>query len=176
MISICNLQPTAFSFCNRLQMVSNKLQGYIHHEHHEVSHTYTHKHMHMHMHTHTTHRFMALWILSGTTRVSRYQKKHSPTHTYRGHQSSLLPSSTTIHGILLIQSTHLTVFFHNLSPSFLWSTSWPGTSTSYSIHYFTNHFLFAAHAHTTLLHSTPLTGRAIKPQRQGQVGRPIAQP
>jgi len=31
-------------------------------------------------------RFMALWILSGTTRVSQYQKKHSPTHTYRGHQ------------------------------------------------------------------------------------------
>jgi len=28
--------------------------------------------------------------LSGTTRVSQYQKKHSPTHTYRGHQSSLI--------------------------------------------------------------------------------------
>jgi len=27
--------------------------------------------------------------------------------------------------------------FHNLSPSFLWSTSWPGTSTSYCIHFFT---------------------------------------
>jgi len=35
-------------------------------------------------HTHTNH-FTALWILSGTTRVSRYQKKHSPTHTYHGH-------------------------------------------------------------------------------------------
>jgi len=34
--------------------------------------------------THTT----VLWlsILSGTTWVSRYQKKHSPTHTYCGHQ------------------------------------------------------------------------------------------
>jgi len=31
-------------------------------------------------HTYTHSRFMALWILSGTTRVSRYQKKHSPTH------------------------------------------------------------------------------------------------
>jgi len=28
----------------------------------------------------------------------------------------------------------------------------------------------------TPLHSTPLTGRAIKPQCQGHVGRPIAQP
>jgi len=42
------------------------------------------------LHTHTTHNcFTALWILSGTTRVSRCQKKDSPTHTHRGHQSSL---------------------------------------------------------------------------------------
>ena len=39
-------------------------------------------------HTHTHNRFTALWNLSGTTWVSRYQKKHSPTHTHRGHQSS----------------------------------------------------------------------------------------
>jgi len=50
-----------------------------------------HKYMHTHMHTHTctharTHTHTtALWILSGTTQVSRYQKKHSPTHTYCGH-------------------------------------------------------------------------------------------
>jgi len=31
--------------------------------------------------THTHNRFTALWILIGTTRVSRYQKKHSPTPT-----------------------------------------------------------------------------------------------
>jgi len=30
------------------------------------------------------------WTLSRTTLVSQYQKKHSPTHTYRGHQSSLI--------------------------------------------------------------------------------------
>jgi len=36
----------------------------------------------------------------------------------------LLLSSTMIHGILPVQSMHLTMFFHNLSPSFLWSTSW----------------------------------------------------
>jgi len=40
----------------------------------------------------THNRFTALWILSTTTRVSRYQKKHSPTHTYCGHQSSLIHS------------------------------------------------------------------------------------
>jgi len=73
-----------------------------------------------------SNRFTALWILSGTTRVSRYQKKHSPTHLVINHPY-LLPPSTTIHGILPVQFTCLTVFFHNLSPSFLWSTSWPGT-------------------------------------------------
>ena len=67
---------------------------------------------------------MALWILSGTNWVSRYQKKHSPTHTYRGHQSSL------IWFLHLLQSMASFVFnlhacdslFHNLSPSFLWFT------------------------------------------------------
>ena len=39
-----------------------------------------------HTHTHTHNRFTALWNLSGTTRVSWYQKKHSPTHTHHGHQ------------------------------------------------------------------------------------------
>ena len=39
----------------------------------------------------------------------------------------LLHPSNMIHGILPVQSTCLTVIFHNLSSSFLWSTSWPGT-------------------------------------------------
>jgi len=42
------------------------------------------------MEFYTHNRFMALWTLSGTTRVSRYQKKHSPTHTYRDHESFLI--------------------------------------------------------------------------------------
>ena len=32
----------------------------------------------------------ALWILPGTTRVNQYQKEHSLTHTYHGHQSSFI--------------------------------------------------------------------------------------
>jgi len=36
----------------------------------------------------------------------------------------LLPSPITIHGILPVQFTCLTVFFAQ-SPRFLWSTSWP---------------------------------------------------
>jgi len=39
----------------------------------------------------------------------------------------LLHPSFMIHSILLVQFTCPTFFFHNLSPSFLWSTSWPST-------------------------------------------------
>ena len=106
----------------------------------------------LHTHAHSHNHFTALWILSGTTQVSQYQKKHSPTHTYRGHQSSLIcfiHPAITIHGILPVQFTCLTVFFHNLSPSFLWSTSWPGTLHFNSIHSFTQSLSsFATHAHT----------------------------
>jgi len=35
--------------------------------------------------------------------------------------------STLIHDILPVRHMHLIIFFHNLCPSFLWSTSWPGT-------------------------------------------------
>ena len=65
----------------------------------------------------------------------------------------LLHPSTVIHGILPVQSTHLTVFFHNLSPSFLWSLSWAVT-LHFILHTFlhpiiVNHcLLFATHAHT----------------------------
>jgi len=57
-------------------------------------------------------------------------EEHSPTTliVVINHPYQLSPSST-IHGILPIQSTCSTVFFHNLYPSFLWSTSWPGTLT-----------------------------------------------
>jgi len=47
----------------------------------------------------------------------------------------LLPPSITIHGILPVQFTCLTVFFHNLSSSFIRSTSWPGT-LSFILHTF----------------------------------------
>jgi len=39
----------------------------------------------------------------------------------------LLYPSNTIHGILPVQSTHLTIILHNISPTSLWSTSWPDT-------------------------------------------------
>ena len=51
----------------------------------------------------------------------------------------LLPPSITIHGILHVQFTCLIVVLHNLCPSFLWSTS-----TSYSMHFFTQSLSFCS--------------------------------
>ena len=57
-----------------------------------------------------------------------------------------LPPSTTIYSnlftyLLFIQFMCLTVLFHNLPPGPLWSSSWPGTLSSYSIYLFTNNTL-----------------------------------
>jgi len=81
-------------------------------------------------HIHTQPFYDSLCTLSQTIWASRYQQKHSPmltpivviNHPY------LLPPPNTIHGIISIQITCLVVaaLFHNLSLSFLWSTSWPG--------------------------------------------------
>jgi len=104
---------------------------------------YNHACMHAHGHTcthaHTHNCFMALWILSRTTRVSRYQKKHSPTHTYRGHQSSF---TCFIH---LLQSMASTPFnprawqsFSTISLRVFFGLPLGlAPSTSYSIHFFT---------------------------------------
>ena len=79
------------------------------------------------------------WILSGTTGVSWYQKKHSPTHTYHGDQSSLIcffhlirsmaSSLFTLCAWQSFSTICVQVFFGlplGLAPS-----------TSYSIHLFT---------------------------------------
>ena len=87
---------------------------------------------------------------SGTNRVSRYQKKHSPTHLSWSSSNlyQLLPF-TTIHSILLVQFTWLAVFLHNLSPSPIWSTSWSGAlHLILHISSRSQWLLFATHAHT----------------------------
>jgi len=93
--------------------------------------------------------FMALWILSRTTWVSRYQKKHSATCTYCGHQSSLIcflhllwSIASSLFNLRAWQSfstISLQVFF-GLPLGLASSTSYISSS---------NHcHLFAAHAHT----------------------------
>ena len=83
--------------------------------------------------------FRALWTLSGTTQVSQYQKKHSSTHIYRGHQSSLISflhllrsMASSLFNLCAWQSfstISLQVFFG--LPLGL------ASSTSYFIHFFT---------------------------------------
>ena len=88
---------------------------------------------HKYYHNH----FTVLWTLCGTTQVRRYQKKHSPTHTYRGHQSSL------IHFLHLLQSMAMASSLFNLCAwqSFFTISlrvfSGLAPSTSHSMHFFT---------------------------------------
>jgi len=64
--------------------------------------------------------------LSGTTQVSRYQKKHSHTHTSPDNQ----PSFINFHRLL----QHIA----SSSLQFLWSTSWSST-----LHFILRTFLYA---------------------------------
>ena len=80
-----------------------------------------------HTHTHTT-VLRLCGFCSGQPRWAGTRRNIHPltlilviNHPY------LLSPYNTIHGILPIPSTCFTFFFHNLSPSFLWSTSWRGT-------------------------------------------------
>jgi len=80
--------------------------------------------------TNTHNRFAAVWILSGQSGRASTRRN---THCANSHLawslviSYLLPPYVMMYGILPVQFMCLTVFFHNLCPRFLWSTSWPGT-------------------------------------------------
>jgi len=89
--------------------------------------------------SHTNNHFTALWILSWTTRVSRYQKKHSPTHTFRGHQSSLI---CFLHLLRSMASSlfnlHTWQSFSKISHQVFFGLPLGlAPSTSYSIYFFT---------------------------------------
>ena len=100
----------------------------------EHSNCYTQQPNKVHIHTQP---FNGLW--SGTTRVGRYQKKHSPTHTHPDHRTSFiifLHLQWSMASSLFIlrawqssRTTSLQVLFG--LPLAL------GPSTSYSIHFFT---------------------------------------
>ena len=111
----------------------------------------THSVPNANLHTHTHNRFTAVWNLSGTTQVSRYQKKHSPTHTHRGHQSSQSAFSIYYEPWHPPYSMHVlcSLFTQSLSNfSLVYLLAWyPPLHTPYIS--LPNHYLlFAAHAHT----------------------------
>jgi len=98
------------------------------------SYTHTHACTHTCMRTHTqicTHAQPFYGFLDSVRdNTGELAPEETFTHSHLSWSSvipCLLPPSFTIHSILLVQFMCLTVFFHNLSPSFLWSTSWPGT-------------------------------------------------
>ena len=90
--------------------------------------------LHYTLHTHTQFN----GPLSTTTRVGRYRKKHSPTHTHPDHQTSfinfphLLWSRTSS-----LFNLHAWHSFSTTSLQFLFGLPLgPGPSISYSIHFF----------------------------------------
>jgi len=88
--------------------------------------------------------FMALWILFGTTWVSRYQRKHSPTHTFHGHQSSLIclwSMASSLFNLCAWQS-FCNVFAQSLSKFFFGMSLGLAPSTSYCIPFFTHIIVF----------------------------------
>jgi len=103
-----------------LKITSCKVQQGVQHTHTRTCTMHMHACAHACMHactTHTHNHFTTLQILSRTTWVSWYQKKHSPTHTYRGHQSSFICFFHLIrsmyHGILHAY-THSEILHNNV--------------------------------------------------------------
>ena len=89
-------------------------------------------HTHTHTCTHTTAQpFNGRW--SRTTRVGRYQKKHSPTHTHPDHQTSF------INFLHLLRSIASSVFSLRAWQSSVWVLfGLPlglGPSTFYAMHF-----------------------------------------
>jgi len=85
-------------------------------------------HTHARTHTHTQSLYGSL--NSVRANPGELVPEETFTHSHLSWSSVipyLLPPSIMIHGILPVQFMCLTVFFHNLCPTFLWSTSWPGT-------------------------------------------------
>ena len=86
----------------------------------------THTHTHTRTHAHTQPFYGSLDFVQDNLDEAVREETFTHSHlSWLSVISYLLPPSIAILGILPVQFTCLTVFFHNLSPSFLWSTSWP---------------------------------------------------
>jgi len=86
-------------------------------------------------------------LLSETTRVGQYHKKHSPTHTHPDHRTSFIIFLHLQRSMAssFVQFTSLTVLSDNLSPGPLWSSSWPWT-LNFILHAFLHPFIiFSQH-------------------------------
>jgi len=91
--------------------------------------------------------------LSRSTRVSRYQKKHSLTHTlslwlFCNIFNQLSPFSM-VHSILLAYLSGMRIFFYDFTASFLWP-AFRSCTFHFNIHAFSPNHSFLKHAHTIL--------------------------
>jgi len=72
------------------------------------------------------------------TRMSRYQKKHSPTHTYHGHQSSLICFLHLLRSMASLFNLRAWQSFSTISLQVYFGLSLGlAPSTSYTVHFFT---------------------------------------
>jgi len=101
--------------------------------------------MHAHTRTHTTVLWLSDFVQDNPGELVPEEKFIHSHLSWSSVIPYLLPPSIIIHGLLPVQFTCLTVFFHNLSPSFLWSTSWPDTLHFIILYTFLHP---TAHAHT----------------------------
>jgi len=83
----------------------------------------------------------------------------------------LLPPSVMIYGILPVQLTCLTVFLHNLCPSFLWSTSWPGT-LHFILHTFLHPIIVFFSQHISIPSQPVLLSTKFMSSKPSLSGRP----
>ena len=111
-------------------------------------HARTHAHTHTHTHTTVLRLFGFLWDNpSELVPEETFTHPHlSYTHTSTPiviFNNSLLASSIYFELWHLLCSIYMpdSLFFHNLSPSFLWSTSWPGT-LCFILHTFLHPIIF----------------------------------
>ena len=135
----------------------------------------THIHTHTHTHTQTTILRHSGFCAGQPVWAGTRRNIHPPHLSWSSIAPYLLHPSNMIHGILPVQFTCLTVFFHNPFPSFLCLPFGMAPSTSYSIHFFTkslssfwstcpyHHNLFAVVSRLChlMLVSQPFTGNSI---------------
>jgi len=121
-----------------------------------LKHSVTHTHTRTHAHTHMQPFYSSMNFVRDNP--GEPVPEETFTHSHLS-WSQIVPylflPSNTIHGILLVQSTCLTVFFHNLEV-FFGQPVGLAPSTSYSIHFFTqslSSFRITCPYHRSLKHS-----------------------
>ena len=109
---------------------------------------YTHARTHARTHTHT-HICLTAFVRDNP---GRPLPEETLTHSHPTWSSDILyylPPFTTIHGILFVHFTCLTILSGNLLPGPLWSSSWPWT-LNFILHTFLHPIITIFSQHTPI--------------------------